>query len=130
MKIEEVESTHWLVRDNHLVGREVAAVEVLEDLVGEEEEVEASDVVGGHADPIEGEEAPGPAHLSLPLFRRINCLDRGRLPEELVEMSPHFEEDRRCLRRAEAGHLSPQVRGGVVRFLHRTSASRPNVFVP
>lgn len=144
-RIEEVESTHWLVQDNCLAGREAVAGGVLEDLVGEEE-VEASDVVEDHVGPMGWEEAQDLAHLAfLPLFRRTSCLDRDRLTEELVETSPHFEEDRRCLGR-EGSHLEPQVRGGVVRFLRHTcevsifslaielrtltSASRPNVSAP
>jgi hypothetical protein len=43
-------------------------------------------VVEDRVDPVEGEEVQDPAyHLILPLFRRTNCLDRGRLTEELVE---------------------------------------------
>jgi hypothetical protein len=78
--------THWLVQDIHLAGREVAAVgEDPEDWV-EAEGVVAFHVVEDRVDPVEGEEAQDPAyHLILPLFRRTNCLDRGRLTEELVE---------------------------------------------
>jgi hypothetical protein len=119
MRIEEVESTHSPVRDNHLAGREVAAVEALEELAGEEE-VEASDVVGDHVDPIEGGEAQDRALVFLPLSPRTSCLGRDRLTEELVETSLHFGEDHRCLGHVEAGHLSPQVRGGVGIFLRRT----------
>ncbi len=57
--------------------------------------------------------------MFLPLFHRINCLDRDRLTEEPVETNPHSEGDRRFLRREDC-HLSPPVRGGVVRFLRHT----------
>jgi hypothetical protein len=101
MKFEEVESTHSLVQDNHLAGREAVAVgEDLEDWV--EAAVAAFDVVVDHVDPIEGEEAQDPAHLVfLPLFHQISCWDRGRLMAELVEMNPHFEGGHRFLGRED-----------------------------
>ena len=144
MRVEEVESTHSLVRDSHLVGREAAAVEGL--TVVEEGEVAPFHVVGDHVDLVEWEEAQDPVRFDfLPLFRQTRCLDRDRWTGELVGMNPHFVEDHRCLER-EDSHLSSQVRGVVARSLRRTcevsiststiglrfltSASRPSVSAP
>jgi hypothetical protein len=117
MRIEEVESTHSLVQDNHQAGR--VAVAAGGDPEGVEAVVAACVVEDRVVDLVEGEGAQDPAHLGFPpLCLRISCLDRDRLPEELVETNPHFEEDRRCLGR-EGSHLWTQARGGVVISLHR-----------
>jgi len=144
MRVEEVESTHSLVRDSHPAGREAAAAEGL--AAAGEEVVEACRVVGDRVDPVEWEEVQDLARLVfLPLYLRTRCLDRDRLRGGLVGMNPHFEEDHQCLVR-EDFHLSPRVRGGVaksprhicdmsmssliIELRSLTSASGPDVSVP
>jgi hypothetical protein len=118
------ESSHWgleVLEDIHFLGKVVVVgeEEVPEDQVGEA--AVASGAGEGHVDLVVGEEQDLEllVHLVLPLCLRKDCLDRGRLREELVGQDQHSEEVHRYPM-VEGCLLELQVHDEGVGFPRRT----------